>query len=490
MELTFLINTINSILTSKGLNGYLVGGFIRDTLVKLPPKDIDMVIIGDKEDILPEILCATGITSVFNDTKNNITKLTLDNSLNNTGIHELDIKFTNEHIEENLSYRDFTFNAIGVNLSDYANEFSTENLIDPYCGLTDIKTKNIRYVSSSVFVDNPIRLLRAIRFASTLEFSIDPETAMQIRKDSHLIETSPSELVGAELLEILSHNNAKTYIEISDRLSLLPHIIPELNLTKGVSQPKEHYWDVWQHNLHCLEHSEKLMQGHQNSPIYSMSPWTKDIEDHFNSLVSSSHTRGTHLKLASLLHDIAKPNTKTLDKSGRTRFPDHENIGSEMAIRILKELKMETSTIDYVSTLITHHLRPHHMQQGVTAPTGKAVYRYFNALKNEGLDVLFLHMADYLSAKGPQLTISDWSTRAKMMSHVIDTHSEQVSEVSKTPTLVNGNDLMTELNIAPGPILGRLLSGINEQHALGNIHNSTEAINHARKTLNTIQGQK
>ena len=151
---------------------------------------------------------------------------------------------------------------------------------------------------------------------------------------------------------------------------------------------------------------------------------------------------------------------------------------------------METVTINYVSTLITHHLRPHHMQQGVLEPTRKAIYRYFNELKSEGTDVLFLHLADYLSAKGPQLTISDWATRAKMVSHVIDTHSEQVSEVYKTPMLINGNDLMTEFNIEPGPVLGRLLADINEQHALGNVNTTSEAIDHARQILNTIQGQQ
>ena len=91
---------------------------------------------------------------------------------------------------------------------------------------------------------------------------------------------------------------------------------------------------------------------------------------------------------------------------------------------------------------------------------------------------------------GPQLTISDWATRAKMMSHVIDTHAEQVSEVYKTPMLINGNDLMTEFNIEPGPVLGRLLADINEQHALGNVNTTSEAIDHARQILNTIQGQQ
>ena len=490
MELTNFINIINKSITSNEGKGYLVGGFIRDTLVKRSPKDIDIIIKGPKSAILPKIVSSTGVTNIFNDSRNDITKLTLSEPLADTQISEIDIKFIEGEINANLSLRDFSINAMALDLSHYSTNYSHQDLIDPFAGIKDIQTKTIRIINTSAFVDNPIRLLRAIRLASSLRFNIHPQTARQIKQDSHLILSIPQEGVGIEFLQILSNNNAKTHIEILDRLSLLEHVIPELALTKGVTQPKEHYWDVWNHNLHCLDHAAKLMLGHQNSPIYSMSPWTKELEDHFNQLFSTTHTRGTHLKLASLLHDIAKPNTKTVEDSGRTRFPDHEHVGADMSSVILKRLKMETVTINYVSTLITHHLRPHHMQQGVLEPTRKAIYRYFNELKSEGTDVLFLHLADYLSAKGPQLTISDWATRAKMMSHVIDTHSEQVSEVYKTPMLINGNDLMTEFNIEPGPVLGRLLADINEQHALGNVNTTSEAIDHARQILNTIQGQQ
>ncbi len=489
MGLTSLINTINNSLPPD-TQGYLVGGFLRDSLAHRAPNDLDILIQGTRASLLPAILTNTDISSVFDDRKNNITKLTLKDSLCDSHLREIDIKFTKASIIDNLSERDFTINAMALNLSEYTPEFSQADLIDPFDGRLDILSKTVRMINPSIFKDNPIRLLRAVRLASSLKFKIDSDTGICIRQNSYLLRMSPAEAITFELLEILSNNNSKSHIEILDRLNLLEIIMPELLLGKQVSQPKEHYWDVWEHNLHCLEYAERLTLGHQNSPIYSMSPWTKEIEDHFDQSISTTHTRKTHLKLAALLHDIAKPMTKTIEESGRTRFPDHEIIGAEMSKHILTKLKLETVTVNYVSTLITHHLRPNHMQQGVEQPTDKAIYKYFNDLESEGIDVLFLHMADYLAAKGPQLSISDWATRAKIMSHVIDTYTQQLVEVSKTPKIIDGNNLMTELNIKPGPVIGKLLAQIHEQQALGEIITYEEALDSARNILNSIQGQQ
>ena len=250
MELTNFINIINKSITSNEGKGYLVGGFIRDTLVKRSPKDIDIIIKGPKSAILPEIVSSTGVTNIFNDSRNDITKLTLSEPLADTQISEIDIKFIEGEINANLSLRDFSINAMALDLSHYSTNYSHQDLIDPFAGIKDIQTKTIRIINTSAFVDNPIRLLRAIRLASSLRFNIHPQTARQIKQDSHLILSIPQEGVGIEFLQILSNNNAKTHIEILDRLSLLEHVIPELALTKGVTQPKEHYWDVWNHNLH------------------------------------------------------------------------------------------------------------------------------------------------------------------------------------------------------------------------------------------------
>ena len=227
MELISLLNTINTPLEAEGVPTYIVGGFIRDSILKLPPKDLDLVIQGDKESILPVILRSTNIKSVFDDSKNKITKLTLDTSLEDTTIQDIDIQFTREDIIQNLSHRDFSINSMALKLSEYNDTHINNAVLDPFSGLDDIKSKNIKFIQQSIFSDNPIRLLRAVRLASTLKFRITPETANAIKNNAALVTKCPAENISFELLEILANDNAKAHIEIKKKYNeVLTVIIP------------------------------------------------------------------------------------------------------------------------------------------------------------------------------------------------------------------------------------------------------------------------
>ena len=157
------------------------------------------------------------------------------------------------------------------------------------------------------------------------------ETASLVRQQAHLLSRVSAERQRDEFLSILSLANAKRYLVILDRLDLLCRLIPELAATKGVEQPVVHYWDVWEHLLHCVEAAEDITGGHQNSPVFIFVPWTPDTAAYFSENISDGHSRRTILKLAALFHDIAKPQTKATDETGKTRFLCHSEIGASMA---------------------------------------------------------------------------------------------------------------------------------------------------------------
>jgi poly(A) polymerase len=224
-----------------------------------------------------------------------------------------------------------------------------------------------------------------------------------------------------------------------------------------------------------VETAELVTKGHQNSAIYSLVPWTPEQERRFQETVSDGHNRRTILKLTALLHDIAKPQTKAKDATGRTRFLGHSELGAEMVEHRLGQLRLSSRGIAMVSKMVEQHLRPATMQQGADLPTRRAVYRYFRDLGDVAIDTLYLAMADYLAAKGPEVTPDDWARHAKIMTHVMQTSAEQPS-AERPVRLITGHDLMREFALEPGPVIGEMIERINEAHAAGEIADRQEAL--------------
>ncbi len=392
----------------------------------------------------------------------------------------IDVAGFSTTIEDDLARRDFTVDAMALPLADWTSGQWREQVVDPHNGTQDLAEKRVRAVSSGIFQDDPGRLLRAVRLAAQLGFRLEPDTARLIRAEAFQINRVSGERVRDELLAILAGDGAKGQLEALDRLDLLCRVIPELALTKGVDQPIVHYWDVWGHLLHSVETAELVTKGHQNSAIYSLAPWTPDLAEHFSEKVSDGHTRRTILKLAALLHDIAKPQTKGIDETGRTRFFGHSELGAEMAVSRLTELRLSTRGIAMVSKMVEQHLRPGNMRQGVDWPTSRAIYRYFRDLDDVAVDTLYLALADYLAAKGPELMLDEWGEHARIIAHILESGTRQTAS-EKIQRLVTGHDLMQELGLEPGPKVGILLEKIEEARAAGEVNTREEALAMAAK---------
>ena len=387
-------------------------------------------------------------------------------------------------IETDLKRRDFTVNAMAVPLADWHSGDLSSTVIDPFGGRGDLLRKTIRALNPGVFRDDPGRLLRAVRLAGELGLRVEPETVRSLAANSHLLPQVSPDRVRDEFLRLLAPNGARGRVETLDKLGLLEHVIPELMATKGVDQPRMHYWDVWGHTLHTLESVEGVTGGHQNSPIYSCVPWTPESEAHFARKASDGHTRRTILKLAALFHDIAKPQTKTLEADGRTRFFGHSEQGAAVTEARLTALRLSSRGVDMVSRMVEHHLRPSGMAQEGQWPSNRAIHRYFRDTGEVAVDTLYLCLADYLGAKGPELAHPQWLNHAKMVAHVLHTGTQAPVAVS-TPRLVSGHDLMSRFQLQPGPHIGSLLEVIEEARAAGEIETQEQALELAAATLNS-----
>jgi len=270
-----------------------------------------------------------------------------------------------------------------------------------------------------------------------------------------------------------------------DELGLLTVMIPELAQTKGVVQPKEHFWNVFDHSLKTVAAADFLLRRgdweYTGKEVLEATPWSAELQEHFNLEVSSGSTRRLMLKLAALLHDIAKPQTKIIDATGRMRFLGHAKNGAAISADILERLRFSNKEIKLVEIMVSHHLRPTQMSQS-GLPTHRAIYRYFRDSGDTGIDILFLSLADHLATRGPRLDLDEWQEHTQTVSYVLSRHLEQEGLV-RPPKLIDGHDLMNIFGMRPGPRIGQLLEAVHEAQASGEINSREEALSYIQKRL-------
>jgi len=481
---SLLLTKVSHFLTKQGVKSYLVGGLVRDVLLGRDTADIDIAVARDALEIAPKVAVALGGKYVLLDEINRVGRVVV---VNETGRWELDFSTFEGSIKHDLARRDFTIDAMAIDLSQLGKGYIDLQLIDPFHGLGDLHQGVIRTVSETAFPSDAVRLLRAVRLAAELGFSIDTQTESLIRRYCHLLTNVAGERVREELLRLLAMPQAGQSLAYLDELGLLMVMIPELAQTKGVVQPKEHFWDVFDHSIQTVVATDFLLrQGtweYAVDEVLAAVPWPELLSQHFALEVSHGSTRGSLLKLAALLHDISKPQSKTIDADGRMRFLGHAKEGATTTVNILERLRFSGREVKLVEIMVQHHLRP--MQMSHTGlPTRRAIYRYFRDTDEAGIDILFLSLADHLATRGPHLDLAQWREHAQMVEYVLSQRFQEEGVVTP-PKLVDGHDLISIFGLSPGPKIGELLEAVREAQASGELATRGEAIAYIRRQLVT-----
>ncbi len=519
-KLAATLAKISHLLDIKNRQGYIVGGFVRDWLLGRKTNDIDIAVVGDAVTIAREVAGEIGGKFVLLDDINAIARVVVIEDKQTTVISQnqeshgeewhFDFSSFTEDIETDLTRRDFSINAMALELSQFVTASKTTKmssrksvslltekqssvkLIDPFSGREDLKHKIVRAVSEQIFEADAARLLRAVRLAAELEFTIEPDTEALIRRFSQAITEVPGERVREELLRLLTLPRAAYYLRYLDKLGLLLALIPELADSKGVEQPTAHFWDVFDHSLQTVAAIEFLTREsdweYSNDAMLSTAPWSDMIDRHLTLEVSSGSNHKVLLKLAGLLHDIAKPMTKSIDDKGRARFLGHTKQGAAMTVNILERLRFSNREIKLVESLVYHHLRPVQMAND-EFPSQRAIYRYFRDTGDAGIDILVLALADFLATRGPLVSMGDWKKHCQLINYILEEHDRQQAKILPVK-LIDGHDIMDTLGLAPGPLVGKLLAMINEAHASGELSTREEALALVRRELSTVSKQQ
>lgn len=489
-----LLARVSQILTERDVRSYLVGGFVRDALLGRATADIDIAVSGDALETAQNMADALGGKYVVLDEVNRVARVVLTEE---SRPGQLDFSTIEDSIESDLSRRDFTIDAMAVDLQRaYSGDnfsLATDMLIDPFGGQIDLARRVVRVVADAAFGADSLRLLRAVRLAAELGFYIDARTEALIRRDHQLISSVAGERIREELLRLLAIPRAGQAITYLTELELLTTIIPDLERARGVEQPVLHVWDVFHHLLRTVASVEFLLREGKweftSESVLDDVPWSAGLSEHFDQEVSTGSTRRSLIKLAALLHDISKPETKSTDENGRVHFLGHAQQGAALAAEILVRLRFSSREIKLVETMVQYHLRPTQLGHDAELPTGRAIYRYFRDTGDAGIDVLFLSLADHLASRGPELDITQWQEHANLVRYVLERYFEGNKPVTVTK-LIDGHDIMDVFGLSPGPAIGRLLEEVREAQAAGEVKSRDEVLAYVERLIASGSFQK
>jgi len=497
-----MLQKVEEFLTQRDIPAYLVGGCVRDHLLKRATQDVDIAVAASALSVAHDIADALHGSYVLLHQEQAIARVVFSEGQPSPrrSLEEgqgpsagegssparkwnFDFSTIQEDIESDLHRRDFTVNAMAVKIGT-----TTPDIIDPFGGRSDLEKGQIRAVRESAFRDDPARLLRAVRLAAEYDFSIEKQTEALIKGHSHLLARVAGERIREELCRLLALPGTASHLRYLDQLGLLTVIFPELTLTKEVDQPKEHFWNVFRHSIQTVAAVECLLSSKDRKGDGSLSDPIADlylipkVGQHFAEKIGNVE-RSVLIKLAALLHDIAKPQTKNVERDGRVHFFGHTKKGAAMGRVIMRSLRFGTQQSKAVQQMIEQHLRPWQLSSDATTPTRRAIYRYFRDTGDSALDTIWLALADYLATQGPRLDLNEWQEHVRMMNYVISQGLQEEKGIVSPPKLIDGHDLINIFDMQPGHQVGECLQAVQEAQATGEISTRDEALAFVRRQI-------
>ena len=442
-----IFKVISEIISDENKKAYVIGGYVRDAILNRKSKDIDIVVLGSGIELAKKTAAILG---------NNI-KVTIFKNFGTAQLKydNLEVEFVgarkesyqrnsrkpfveNGTLEDDQNRRDFTINALALNL----NKKRFGELIDPFNGLKDLKNKIIKTPLNPdiTFSDDPLRMLRAIRFATQLNFKIEDLTLNAISKNNSRIRIISKERITDELDKIILSPKPSIGFKLLDETGLLELILPELFRLKGIE------------NINGIKHKDNFYH-------------TIKVLDNI-----SKHTNNLWLRWSALLHDIGKPKVKKYQEKIGWTFHGHEFIGTKIVEKIFKQLKMPLNDkLKYVQKMVSLHHRP--MVLSTEEVTDSAVRRLLFDAGDDIDDLMTLCEAD-ITSKNKELKNKYLSNFKLVRKKLIELEEKDAIRNFQPP--VSGEEIMKTFNIPPCKEVGTIKNAIKDAILDGVIKNNYE----------------
>jgi tRNA nucleotidyltransferase/poly(A) polymerase len=461
---------------------YLVGGAVRDAMLGKPIHDMDFVLPGGTMNAARKIARVLNGAFYPLDEERETARIVLTGTGNQRVFLDF-ASFRGPDLESDLQGRDFTINAMAVDIRQ------PESLLDPLGGAYDLRSRLIKACSPRSFKDDPLRIIRAVRFAAALNFHIDPGTRQVMRKAVPLLDRVSFERVRDELFRILDGPQPYTSIRALEMLGVFPIVLPELTPMKGVEQSPPHQRDVWNHTLSVMQKLDDILAA--LAPEYTqdaaanlslglavlhLGRYRTQIGEHLQTSLNPERSLRSLLFFAALYHDAAKPMTRTVEESGQIRFLRHEQEGVTLAERRGRELKLSRVEVERLKTVIRHHMRPAQLSRDQEKLTRRAIYRFFRDAGPSGIDICLLSLADFMGKYDQALPTDQWVKLLEVVKELMESWWEYPQERVSPPTVLNGTEIMDLFNLEPGPFIGELIDAVREAQAVGKVETREDAL--------------
>jgi tRNA nucleotidyltransferase/poly(A) polymerase len=474
---------------------YLVGGAVRDAILRRSIHDLDFATEQDGRRLAKRIADKLGGAYYPLDAERGVGRAIIKQG---DEPFVIDVaRFRGGTLSDDLAGRDFTINAMAVDLNG-----DLQSIIDPLGGLSDLQKKRLRRCGPNSIPDDPVRALRAVRQSVVLGLQIEPETRADIRNFGPQIANASVERVRDEFMTMLGGPRPHVALRTLDALGLLTIIIPEVDPMRGVTQSPPHVYEVWEHTLYVIEKlygvimtispartEESAADGAYGMIVYLLDRYRKQLQARLDEPLPNGRNMQALLMLAALLHDCAKPMTRTVDENGHIHFYKHEIYGADIALQRAIALRLSSEEAQHLAAIVRNHMRIIQLE-GTGELSKRTIYRFWKGTGAIGVDVCILTQADYLATYGVTLVLQDWIAYLQLIGSLLEAYFNERDTAVAPPPLVTGRDLMDKLPIEQGPTIGRLLNALGEAQVVGEISTVDQALELAKTLLNTPEGNE
>ncbi len=475
-----ILSQVKAFAKAKGLSLYLVGGFIRDALLDRDhlPSNVDFAIPAHALEVAQELAARLGGTYVCLDDVVATGRVVVSTPQERV---ELDLAdFRGAAITDDLARRDFTINAMALPLEAWREgSWDHASLIDPLGGQHDLAQRRLRACFAETFLEDPVRILRAVRFAVEYDASLDPALLPLMGTAASRLATVAGERIGHELFAVLQTNRASWALQELNRAGVLDVLFPELQAGRGVEQGGYHHLDVLDHQLETVAQCDRILTDCREFSSVLQTP----VMQYCDTMVVEGRSRKALIKLGGLLHDVGKPGTRRVKEDGEIWFLGHEQFGAMLVATTAERLRLSKRESEMTQRLVLYHLRPGHLSREPHL-TPRAIYRFFRDLGDDGPACLLLWWADRMATRGPASRLDQIDQQRERLEELLHAYFLKPEETIKPPRLIDGHQLMDALGLAAGPRVGQLLRAIEEAQAEGTVHSTQEALSFAKSLLN------
>ncbi|MEX1071186.1 MAG: HD domain-containing protein [Anaerolineales bacterium] len=470
---------------------YLVGGAVRDLLLGRQLHDIDFAVKGQAIPLARKLANLLDADFYVLDKERDVARLLLEDETDKHVTMDF-ITLQGADIDADLAARDLTINAMAIDLRQ------SHALLDPMGGTADLAAKRVRACAPESFTADPVRILRAIRMAALFGMKIENNTRKHMRDAVKGLKDVSPERLRDEFFHLLLAPKLKTSLYALDLLGALEKFLPEVNPLKGLEQSAPHIFEAWEHTLNVLEALEKVLDvlSEDYSPdrvsdlqggliVISLGRYRHQLSQHVNSVAVPDRPRRALLMFAALTHDVGKALTRSIGEDGRIHFYEHEARGAELADSRAGALHLSNDERELLHKLISNHMRPMQLTLTGELPSRRAIYRFFRATDAAGVDICLLSLADMLGKYGAEVPEAELKKHLETLRVLLEAYYEEPHKSVSPPILLNGDELMRELELKPGPKVGELLDALSEAQAIGEVGDREQALQFARTLLKT-----